>query len=122
VVVAVGLTLVELLAVVDVNVPGVMTILVAPVVVQLSVLLVPELMVVSAAVKDVIAGAEPGPEPEFDIVNELQPASPTKANRISANARRSNPEAWNPRELSPVLRNEPAESMHSPLWWPMTSS
>ena len=41
-VVAVGLTLVEPLAEVDVNVPGVMAILVAPLVAQLSKLLEPE--------------------------------------------------------------------------------
>jgi hypothetical protein len=56
VVVAVGLTLVEPLADVEVNVPGVMAMLVAPVVAQLSVLLAPELMLVGFAVKDVIAG------------------------------------------------------------------
>jgi hypothetical protein len=56
VVVAVGLTLVELLAAVDVNVPGVIAILVAPVVTQLSVLLEPELMLVGLAVKELILG------------------------------------------------------------------
>lgn len=55
-VVAVGLTLVEPLADVDVNVPGVMAILVAPVVVQLSVLLEPEVMFVGLAVKESIVG------------------------------------------------------------------
>jgi len=56
VVVAVGLTLVEPLADVDVNVPGVMAILVAPVVAQLSVLLEPEVMLVGSAVKELIVG------------------------------------------------------------------
>jgi hypothetical protein len=46
VVVAVGLMFVEPLADVDVNVPGVMAILVAPVVAQLSVLLEPEVILV----------------------------------------------------------------------------
>ena len=55
-VVAVGLTLVEPLANVEVNVPGVMAILVAPVVTQLSVLLEPELMLVGLAVKELIVG------------------------------------------------------------------
>ena len=55
-VVAVGLTLVEPLAAVDVNVPGVMAILVAPVVAQLSVLLEPEVMLVGLAVKELIVG------------------------------------------------------------------
>jgi len=57
VVVAVGLTLVEPLADVDVNVPGVMAILVAPLVAQFSVLLEPELIVVGLAVKPLIVGA-----------------------------------------------------------------
>jgi len=56
VVVAVGLMLVEPLADVDVNVPGVMAILVAPVVSQLSVLLEPEVIVVGLAVKELIVG------------------------------------------------------------------
>ena len=55
-VVAVGLTLVEPLADVDVNVPGVMAMLVAPVVAQLSVLLEPEVMLVGLAVKEVMVG------------------------------------------------------------------
>ncbi|MGA9670566.1 MAG: hypothetical protein WBQ94_15245, partial [Terracidiphilus sp.] len=56
VVVAVGLTVVEPLADVDVNVPGVMAMLVAPVVTQLSVLLEPELMLVGLAVNELIVG------------------------------------------------------------------
>ena len=51
-----GLTLVEPLAEVDVNAPGVMAMLVAPVAAQLSVLLEPELMLAGLAVKDVIVG------------------------------------------------------------------
>ena len=56
VVVVVGLTLVEPLANVDVNVPGVMATLVAPPVDQLSVLLAPELMLVRLAVNELITG------------------------------------------------------------------
>jgi hypothetical protein len=56
VVVAVGLTLSEPLAEVDVNVPGVMAILVAPFVAQLSVLLEPEVILVELAVKELIVG------------------------------------------------------------------
>jgi len=56
VVVAVGLTLVEPLADVEVNVPGVMARLVAPVVDQLSVLLEPEVILVGMAVKELIIG------------------------------------------------------------------
>ena len=58
--------LVEPLADVDVNVPGVMATLVAPAATQLSVLLVPELMLVGLAVKEVIVGPESFPEGEPD--------------------------------------------------------
>ena len=58
-VVAVGLTLVEPLADVDVNVPGVMAILAAPLVAQFSVLLEPELTLVGLAVKELIVGTLP---------------------------------------------------------------
>jgi len=56
VVVAVGLTFVEPLADVDVNGPGVMARLVAPVVAQLSVLLEPEVIPVGLAVNELIVG------------------------------------------------------------------
>jgi hypothetical protein len=55
-VVAVGVTVVEPLAAAEVNVPGVMLMLVAPLVTQLKVLLAPELMLVGLAVNDVIVG------------------------------------------------------------------
>jgi hypothetical protein len=55
-VVAVGLTLVEPLAVVEVKVPGVMAILVAPLVTQLRVLLEPDVMLVGLAVKELMVG------------------------------------------------------------------
>ena len=55
-VVAVGLTVVEPLAAAEVNVPGVMAMLVAPVTVQLSVLLEPEVMLVGFAVKELMVG------------------------------------------------------------------
>jgi hypothetical protein len=44
---------------VDVNVPGVMAILVAPLVAQLSVLLEPELILVGLGVKELIVGRLP---------------------------------------------------------------
>ena len=58
-VVAVGLMLVEPLVEVEVNVPGVMAILVAPAAAQLSVLVVPELMLDGLATKDAIVGRVP---------------------------------------------------------------
>ncbi len=56
VVVAVGFTLVEPLALEDVNVPGVIAIVVAPVVVQLNVLLAPAAMLVGFALNEPIVG------------------------------------------------------------------
>ena len=53
---AVGLTLVEPLADADVNVPGAMAILAAPIVAQLSVLLEPEVMLMGLAVKELTVG------------------------------------------------------------------
>jgi len=80
VVVAVGLILVEPLADVNVNVPGVTAILVAPAA-QLTVLLLPAFMLVGSAVKEVIVGTEPLPEDEFEAVDP-QPMSPNNANRM----------------------------------------
>jgi hypothetical protein len=57
-VVAVGLTAVEPLAEVDVNVPGVMAMLVAPVVLHARVLLEPDSMLPGLAVKDSIVGLD----------------------------------------------------------------
>ena len=54
--VAIGLTVLDPLADVDVNVPGVMAILVAPVVAQISVLLDPDAMVASLALKELMTG------------------------------------------------------------------
>jgi hypothetical protein len=73
-VVAVGLTLVEPLADVEVNVPGVMARLLAPVVTQLSVLLEPEVIPVGLAVKELITGLLA----EFTVtvsVDEVEPAA-----------------------------------------------
>jgi hypothetical protein len=56
VVVAVGLTLVEPVAEMEVKDPGEMAIVVAPDVVQLRVLLDPELMLIGLAVKELIVG------------------------------------------------------------------
>jgi hypothetical protein len=72
--------LVEPLADVDVNVPGVMAIVVAPVAAQLRVLLVPEFMVVGFAVKELIAGTEPFPAGGV----EPQPTNETPTKRTMA--------------------------------------
>jgi len=71
-----------------VNVPGVMAILVAPVAAQLRVLAVPEFMLVGFAVKEVMVGAEPVSEVDFDGVDKPQPASAAQANRMRRRAQR----------------------------------
>jgi hypothetical protein len=59
VVVDAGLSDTEPLALVDVNVPGVMEIVAAPLLTQLSVVLEPGLMLVGLALNDVMFGADP---------------------------------------------------------------
>ena len=75
VVVVPGLTLVDPLAWEDVNVPGVMEIDVAPLVDQLSVLLVPELTLVGFALNDAMLGLDPPPEDVvlLELVEAAQP-------------------------------------------------
>ena len=91
--------LVEPLADVEVNVPGVMAILVAPVAAQLSLLLEPEVMLAGSAVKEVIAGSESFSGVEFDI--EPQPASPAQASRIrTSRARKFSRREFSRREFS----------------------
>jgi hypothetical protein len=84
---AVGLTVVEPLAVVEVKVPGAMEILVAPVTDQVSVLLPPGLIAAGLAPKKVITGGEPGPESEFEIV-EPQPAKTAETSGTRSSAQR----------------------------------
>jgi len=105
VVVAVGLTLVEPLADVDVNVPGVMAILVAPLADQLSVLLEPEFMLPGSVVNEVMVGAEPFPGGGRDEIAELQPARKT-TNRMRAFALRSRPKDLNSGELGLLLQED----------------
>ena len=81
VVVVVGLTDVEPVADVEVNVPGVMAILVAPETIQLRELLEPEVMLVGSAVKEAMVGAEPL---TAGGVVEPQPVSPTAISRRMA--------------------------------------
>jgi hypothetical protein len=75
VVVAVGLTLVELLPDVDVYVPGVMAILVAPVVAQLSVLLEPEVILAGLALNELIVGLPPAALTVTVSVDVVAPAA-----------------------------------------------
>lgn len=107
--VPVGLTLLEPLAAVDVNVPGVMAILAAPAVAQLSVLLAPAFMLVGAAEKEVIAGLEPSPEDELDTPPQL--TSPTQANRIKTRAQRTGCKESSSQDLSVLLQDGLVESI-----------
>jgi hypothetical protein len=100
VVVAVGLTLIEPLADVEVNVPGVIAMLVVPAADQLSVLLEPEFMLVGFAVKDVIVGTEPFPDGAFDEYPEAQPKRPAHAAKARMSAYCSNAEEISPRQPS----------------------
>jgi hypothetical protein len=112
-VVTVGLMLVDPLADVDVNVPGVMAMLAAPAADQLRVLLAPEFMLVGFAAKDAICGTEPFPVGRLDEVPEAQPASPAQESRVRTSAQSSSPEELSPRELSLFLQNELRESMRN---------
>ena len=76
--VAVGLTLVEPLADTEVKVPGVMAIVVAPFVSQISVALAPGSMPVGLALKEVMAGIVPLLPDELD---EPQPGNPARHNK-----------------------------------------
>jgi hypothetical protein len=115
VVVAVGLMLVEPLADVDVNVPGVIAIPVAPAAAQLSVLVVPEFMLVGFAAKDVIVGAEPFSVGELDEVAAPQPARPTEKNCVKTRAQRPSPEELSSREQSLFLPIECGEPIGNPF-------
>jgi hypothetical protein len=95
---------------VDVNVPGVMAIPVAPVVAQFSMLLAPGFTLVGDAVKDVTFGAEP-----LDEVAAPQPTSPTQASRARTSGQRSSPAESSPQGLSLFLQNELGESIRDPF-------
>lgn len=109
--------LVEPLADVVVNVPGVIAILVAPVAAQLRVLLAPEFMVVGLAVKDVIVGAEPVPGGDLtEFVVAPQPVRPEQASGRSANAQRRSHSLEELRLSKPslLMQKELGESMLNP--------
>ena len=107
--------LVEPLADVDVNVPGVIAILAAPAAAQLSVLVVPEFMVVGFAKKDVMVGKEPFPEDELDEDVEAQPDRAIQANRARTSAQRSSSKELSPGELSLFAQNDLGESIRNPF-------
>jgi hypothetical protein len=112
VVVAVGLTVVEPVAVVAVKVPGAMATVVAPVTDQVSVVLAPEFMVVGLAVKEVIDGAEGVPEVDFGMI-EPQPARQMMASGIRSIAHRWTQERRRCRGLRLFVGNELGEFMQA---------
>jgi len=100
VVVAVGLTLVEPLAEAEVNEPGEIEIVVAPLVAQLSVVLVPEFTVVGFAVNEAIDGIEPLPGGVLTVVAvPAQLHKPKQTSTMSRSAQKSKREEWRPRNL-----------------------
>jgi len=111
--VAAGLTVVEPVADVEVKVPGVMAMVVAPVVTQLNVLLAPELMLVGFAVKDVMVGLVAGGETLDEPSVLPHPVSAAQARKRAAAQR------FLREELGPWYRKLQAkgwgESMTSPL-------
>lgn len=72
----------------EVNVPGVIAMLAAPVVTQLSVEFEPGLMPVGFAAKEVIVGVVPFPVDEVD--DPPQPVNAAQASRMQTNRRREN--------------------------------
>jgi hypothetical protein len=83
VVVAVGLTVVEPVADVEVKVPGVMARLVAPVVVQLSVLLEPAVIPVGLAVKELIVGLLGAEVPPLTVTVSVDVVEPAASVAVS---------------------------------------
>lgn len=109
--VEVGLTFIDQVAEVDVNVPGVMETLVAPEVVQLRVLLAPEFMPVGFAANEVIVGSEPLVEDEFE---EPQLRSRAEDKRISSKRQMRNFIRANIAEVSLLGEQELLVSMKIP--------
>lgn len=83
---------------------------------QLSVLLVPELMLIGSAVNDEIIGTAPVPAGEPDEVVEPQPASPAHARRtkVRSGTRRCLPEKFGPGKARRFPQNEFVEAIRNP--------
>ena len=102
-------------AAVEVNPPGEIEIVVAPLAAQLSVLLAPELVLAGLAPKDAIVGADPFPW--FVLVEPAvpaQPARPTQAARASANANPTHSQEMPLRGPTPLLPKDLGPSMRIP--------
>jgi hypothetical protein len=116
VVATVGFTIIEPFANADVNVPGVMAMLAAPLVVQLNVVLAPELMLVGFAVKEMIAGDWPASGIEVIEVNELQATSPAKTKEMRIGEQSPGREEIGPEKSSLLPQEERVECMRSPFF------
>jgi hypothetical protein len=118
VVVDVGLTLVEPPAELDVKLPGVMAIVVAPLADHLTVLLAPELMLVGLAVNEAIEGFEVL-FPDDAVDAPLQPANPMQTDRTNISAQRVAIEIGKPSfhllRFNLFLRGEFATSIACPF-------
>jgi hypothetical protein len=87
VVVAVGLTLVEPLAADELNEPGAIEMVVAPLVAQCKVLVVPALTLVGFAANDEMEGMD-DPEGGFEVVDALpHPANPAAIAKTARDAK-----------------------------------
>jgi hypothetical protein len=111
VVVAVGLTLTEPLAEPELNPPGEIEIVAAPLVVQLSVQLAPEFMLVGFAAKDPIEGLESVPVGEFgELAVPAQFVRPTQTARMRTKAQTRGLEERRPRKSRILRQRRLAES------------
>jgi hypothetical protein len=100
VVVVVGLTLVEPVAEVEVNEPGEIEIVVAPLVAHVSMVLVPEFTVAGFTVNEAIDGMEPLPGGVLTVVAvPAQPLRPKQPSKMSRSAQKSKRVEWRPRNL-----------------------
>ena len=88
----------------EVNVPGEIEIAVAPLVAQLRVLLVPELMLAGFAEKEVIVGADPVPGGAFAEIFPPQLVRPMQASRAKTSAQRLRPRELDPRQAKLLLQ------------------
>ena len=95
------------------SVPGVIAIVVAPVVAQLSVLLEPDLMLAGLAVKDVTVGAEPVPG-TVEVGSGLLVEPPQLAKPIHVSKTRAPAQSASPEELRAELTPPPGQEVGEP--------
>lgn len=113
-VVNVGLTLTEPLVDVDVNVPGAIAIVSAPLVAQLSKLLEPEIMLSGPAVNELIVGTAPFAGDCIDGFTEPQPANKAQPSRMRKCALRFRPKDFLSGELGFLSQEELVDEIGLP--------